>query len=73
VVVRHNVPTWTTWPLESRTVRVTETSIPSTGHSIAASRSGASTSSAESEPRTTFQIDGRLHVVVRLLGTLQIS
>src|SRR4029078_5691254 len=70
-----NVSRWTTRPLPSRTVRVTETSLPSTGYSVRCCSPGRSDEvyCVVSYPATTFLTIGLDHVVVRPFGTLQIS
>src|SRR5919109_4261380 len=70
-----NVSRWISRPAESRTVRVTDTSLPSTGYSIRLRSPGASDDvySTVSKPRTTLATDGRDSVVVRPFGTLHSS
>src|SRR4051794_16909464 len=64
-----------TRPPESRTTRVTDTSLPSTGHSVR-SRVPAGIElvfTDVSKPRTTLLTFGRLSETVRPFGTDQIS
>src|SRR4029077_7135970 len=66
---------WMIRPDASRTVRVTETSLPSTGHSVRRvwPRGRAVVRTVESAPATTFVTIGRLSVTLRPVGTDQSS